>query len=190
MTNPITATRLRALVPGYPPIKCADAHRVVAEHGGQVEESTVTLHASGVEVPGEWRPAAKPVGSLGEQPHDPDGCHRDGRPHLGPCDGGEVERPRKALQVCEHVVVVEIPDAALRAFRSVPHPGYGGAAWQVTPEMRQQGEDDYDRARLAAAQPWLAAAALREAAAAMPPAWSGAPAWIERRADELERTDG
>jgi hypothetical protein len=23
--------------------------------------------------------------SLGEQPHDPDGCHNNGRPHLGPC---------------------------------------------------------------------------------------------------------
>lgn len=23
--------------------------------------------------------------SLGEQPHDPAGCHEQGRPHLGPC---------------------------------------------------------------------------------------------------------
>ena len=31
--------------------------------------------------------------SLGEQPHDPEHCHRGGRPHLGPCiDGKDGER--------------------------------------------------------------------------------------------------
>lgn len=29
-------------------------------------------------------------GSLGEEPHDADGCHEGGRPHLGPCCSSEA----------------------------------------------------------------------------------------------------
>ncbi len=40
----------------------------------------------------DYWPAAAGT-SLGEQPHDPEHCHRGGRPHLGPCiDGKDGER--------------------------------------------------------------------------------------------------
>lgn len=36
-------------------------------------------------VGGRGGPEVPPGDSLGEQRHDPDGCHAEGRPHLGPC---------------------------------------------------------------------------------------------------------
>lgn len=99
-------------------------------------------------VPTRWTPAYRgrrdlgepgrevPLGnSLGEQPHDPEGCHAQGRPHLGPC--------------CAPTAGAGLSDAAMQALN-----GGGKLVTEGTVQGRQRAHNQAFQARHKRERDW------------------------------------